>query len=61
MQNKRTHRKQQRALRASPSTVVEFDRGVPVRENPLFTHLKYDIRAIIYDYLDLLPFSHEAL
>jgi hypothetical protein len=61
MQNKRAHRKQQRALRASPSTVVEFDRGVPVRENPFFTHLNCDIRAVIYDDLDLPPFSHEAL
>jgi hypothetical protein len=61
MQNKRAHRKQQRVLPASPSTMAEFDRGVPVRENLFFTHLNYDIRVMIYDDLDLPPFSHEAL
>jgi hypothetical protein len=43
MQNKRAHCKPQRALRTSPSTVVEFDRGEPVWENSFFTHLNYNI------------------
>jgi hypothetical protein len=41
--------------------MAEFDCGVPVRDNSFFTHLNYDIKAIIYDYLDLPPLSHETL
>jgi hypothetical protein len=33
--------------------MAEFDCEIPVRGNSFFTHLNYDIQAIIYDYLEL--------
>ncbi|KAF1942414.1 hypothetical protein EJ02DRAFT_465780 [Clathrospora elynae] len=43
------------------STVASPDPAIPMRDNSFFTHLNYDVRVMIYEYLDPAAVSVEAL